>query len=129
LTFSNWKGTIIDPKRASINIICADAVPCTDINLKDIAFWTDANKAMKYTCQSAYGAGYCLKSGNGGMYTASQTVQTAPEGYKGEKMADDLKDGLGLTVSIDIPKAIPTMFYPGVKAKKPLLNGSGGGAR
>ena len=128
LTFSHWKGTIVDPKRASINVICADAAPCTGITLTDINFWTDTNKAMKYACQSAYGSGYCLKSGSGGSYTASQTVSTAPEGYNGEKMKDNLQAGLGLTVSIDIPKAIPTSFYPGAAAKKPLLNGSGGAA-
>ncbi len=128
LTFAHWKGTIIDPKRASIYLVCADKEPCTDIQLSDIAFWTDTNKAMKYQCQSAYGSGYCLKSGSGGAYTTTQTVSVAPDGYQGQKMGADLQAGLGLTRSIDVPGAIATSFFPGVPAKKPLLNGSGGGA-
>lgn len=129
LTFSNWQGTIIDPKRASINIVCADAAPCTDISLSNIDFWTDTNAAMKYYCESAYGTGYCLKSGSGGSYSVTQTISSAPAGYSGAKMSSDLPSGLGITVSIAIPTAIPTSFYPGVAAISPLLNGNGAGAK
>lgn len=128
LTFSNWQGTIVDPKRASINIVCADAAPCTGISLSNIDFWTDTNAAMHYFCESGYGSGYCLKSGSGSAYTTTQSIASAPSGYSGAKMPGDLASGLGLTVSIAIPTAIPTSFYPGVAAKKPLLNGSGAGA-
>ncbi|TAQ90585.1 hypothetical protein B7494_g1119 [Chlorociboria aeruginascens] len=127
LTFSNWQGTIVDPKRASINVVCADAAPCTGISLSNIAFWTDTNAAMHYYCESAYGSGYCLKSGSGSSYTTTQSIASAPTGYSGAKMADDLPSGLGLSVSIAIP-TIPTSFYPGVTPISKLLNGSGAGA-
>ncbi|KAH7386362.1 pectin lyase fold/virulence factor [Cadophora sp. MPI-SDFR-AT-0126] len=128
LTFAHWKGTIIDAKRPSIYLVCSDKEPCTGIKVEDVAFWTDSGASMKYLCQSAYGTGYCLRSGSGGAYTVTQTVSTAPTGYKGPKMEGDLKEGLGLSKSIDVPKAIATSFFPGVAAKKALLNGSGGGA-
>jgi rhamnogalacturonan hydrolase len=128
LTFSNWAGTIVSPSRASINIICADAAPCTGLALSNINFWTDTNAAMHYSCESAYGSGYCLKSGSGSSYTSKTTISTAPTGYNGAKMSGDLAAGLGLTVSIAIPTAIPTSFYPSVAAKSALLNGGGAGA-
>jgi rhamnogalacturonan hydrolase len=127
LTFSNWQGTVVDPKRAPIQILCADAAPCTGISLSNIDMWTDTNAAMHYVCESAYGSGYCLKSGSGSSYTSTTTVSAAPTGYNGAKMADDLAAGLGLSVSIAIP-TIPTTFYPGVPAISALLNGNGAGA-
>lgn len=128
LTFSNWQGTIIDPKRASINVVCADGAPCTGISISNINFWTDTKAAMHYFCRSAYGSGYCLKSSSGGPYQTTTTVSSAPANYNGAKMSGDLPTGLGLTVSIAIPAAIPTSFYPGVAALKPLQNGGGAGA-
>lgn len=127
LTFANWKGTIVDAKRAPINVVCADAAPCTGISLSDIAMWSDTNAAIKYICESAYGSGYCLEGGSGASYTTTTTISAAPTGYNGAKMDDDLPSGLGLSVSIAIP-TIPTSFYPGVTAISKLLNGSGAGA-
>ncbi|OBT49765.1 hypothetical protein VE04_10014, partial [Pseudogymnoascus sp. 24MN13] len=128
LTFSNWQGTIIDPKRASINVVCADGAPCTDISISNINFWTDTKAAMHYFCRSAYGSGYCLKSGSGGSYQTTTAVSSAPANYNGAKMSGDLPAGLGLTVSIAIPTAVLTSFYPDVAALKPLQNGGGAGA-
>ena len=122
LTFSNWKGTIIDPKRAPINVVCADAAPCSGISLSNIAMWSDTNAAIHYYCESAYGSGYCVRGSGTTSYSSSTTVNTAPSGYNGAKMPDDLPSGLGLSVSIAIP-TIPTSFYPGVTAISKLLNG------
>jgi len=128
LTFSNWQGTIVDPKRAPIQILCEGTAPCTGISLNNIKMWTDTNAAMHYVCESAFGSGYCLKGGTGtSSYTTTTTVSTAPTGYSGAKMPDDLAAGLGISVSIAIP-AIPTSFYPGVPAISALLNGHGAGA-
>ncbi|OCL02402.1 glycoside hydrolase family 28 protein [Glonium stellatum] len=125
LTVSDWKGTIIDPKRAAINMVCADGAPCTNISLSNLAFWSDSGAAIHYTCRSAYGQGYCLHSGSGSSYSAaSSTVSSAPAGYNGPKMGNDLASGLGISRSIDIPTSIPTSFFPGATPLKPLLNGS-----
>jgi rhamnogalacturonan hydrolase len=127
LTFSNWKGSIIDVKRAPINIVCSDTAPCTGLSLSNIAMWSDTNTAIHYFCESAYGSGYCLKAGSGGAYTTTQSVSAAPSGFNGAKMAADLPAGLGLTVSIAIP-TIPTSFFPGATPLSKLLNGVGAGA-
>jgi rhamnogalacturonan hydrolase len=129
LTFSNWKGTIVEATRASIQILCADAAPCSGLSLSNIDFWTDANTAEHYLCESAYGTGYCLRANSAGTtsYTSTTTVSTAPSGYSAAKMPSDLPSGLGISVSIAIP-AIPTTFYPGATPISQLLNGSGPGA-
>ena len=128
LTFSNWKGTIVDPKRAAIQANCANGAPCTGISLSNIAFWSDTNAAIHYSCTSAYGSGYCLKSGSGGSYgTVTQTVSSAPAGYNGAKMGEDLGSGLGVSVSIAIPATIPTSFYPGATPKTKLCSAGGCG--
>ncbi len=83
----------------------------------------------KYICRSAYGSGYCLKSGSSySSYAATtSTVSAAPAGYSAPTMAGDLSAGLGLTVSIAIP-TIPTTFYPGATPATKLCNGSCAGA-
>jgi rhamnogalacturonan hydrolase len=127
LTFSNWQGTIVDPKRAPIQVLCADAAPCTGLTLSNIQMWSDTNAAIHYVCESAYGSGYCLKGSGSSSYTTTTTVSTAPTGYNGAKMASDLASGFATSASIPIP-AIPTSFYPGVTPISKLLNGSGAGA-
>ncbi len=131
LSFANWTGTVIDSKRPAIYLVCPDTEPCTGIEVKDVSFWTDDGRPMKYLCQSAYGTGYCLKpasaGGAGAKYTTTVTVASAPTGFKGPKMAGDLSAGLGISRSIAVPTAIPTSFFPGTAAKKALLNGSGAG--
>ena len=129
LSFKNWQGTIVDPKRAPIQANCASGAPCTGITFSNLSFWSDTNAAIHYTCASAYGSGYCLKAGSGGSYSAiTQTVSSPPAGYNGPKMSADLAAGLGVSVSIPIPSAIPTSFYPGVKPATALMNGNGPGA-
>jgi len=127
VTFANWQGTVVDPKRAPIQVICADAAPCSGISLSGIAMWSDTDAAIHYVCESAYGSGYCLKASGTTSYTTTTTVSSAPSGYSGAKMASDLASGLGLSVSINIP-AIPTSFYPGATPLSKLLNGTGAGA-
>jgi len=127
LTFSSWKGTIIDPKRAPIQILCADAAPCTGLSLSNINMWTDTNAAEHYVCRSAYGSGYCLKGSGSSSYTTTTTISSAPTSYSGAKMASDLAAGFATDASIPIP-TIPTSFYPGATPVKKLLNGSGAGA-
>ena len=91
-----------------------------------IAFWSDTNAAIHYDCTSAYGSGYCLKSGSGGSYgKVTQTVSSAPSGYNGAKMGQDLSSGLGVSVSIAIPASIPTSFYPEATPKAKLCSNGG----
>lgn len=127
LTFSNWKGTIADPKRAPISLICSDEAPCTDISLSSVALWSDTNKAVKNICDSAYGTGYCLKAEGSSSYASTSTVASAPAGYSAATMAGDLTAGLGISVSIAIP-TIPSSFFPGVTPVSKLMGGSGAGA-
>ncbi len=84
---------------------------------------------QKYICRSAYGSGYCLKSGSSHTsYAATtSTVSSAPAGYSAPTMAGDLSAGLGLTVSIAIP-TIPSSFFPGATPATKLCNGSCAGA-
>jgi hypothetical protein len=93
---------------------------------------SDAKRILstqKYICRSAYGSGYCLKSGSSHTsYAATtSTVSSAPAGYSAPTMAGDLSAGLGLTVSIAIP-TIPTSFFPGATPATKLCNGSCAGA-
>jgi rhamnogalacturonan hydrolase len=130
ITFTNWQGDIVEAQRASIQVICADLAPCTDLTLTDILMWTDTDSAMHYLCESAYGTGYCLRSGSGSevtSYTSTTTVSSAPTGWNGPTMPNELQSGLGISVSIAIP-TIPTTFFPGATPLTPLLNGSGAGA-
>jgi rhamnogalacturonan hydrolase len=127
LTFSNWQGTVVDPKRAPIQVLCADAVPCTGLKLSNIQMWSDTNAAVHYECESAYGSGYCLKDSGSGSYTSVTTVSAAPTGYNGAKMPNDLASGFAISSSIPIP-TIPTTFYPGATPISKLLNGNGAGA-
>ncbi|MCJ1324566.1 hypothetical protein MMC10_001228 [Thelotrema lepadinum] len=127
LTFSNWSGTIVSTARAPIQVLCAN-VPCTNINLKNLNFWSDTNSAIHYVCGSAYGSGYCVKSGSGGVYSPTTTsVTSAPSGYNGAKMPNDLASGFALTASIPVPP-VPTSFYPGQSPATKLCNGACAGA-
>jgi rhamnogalacturonan hydrolase len=130
ITFTNWQGDIVEYERASIQVLCADLAPCTDLTLTNILMWTDTDTAMHYLCESAYGTGYCLRSGSGSgvtSYTSTTTVSTAPSGWNGPTMPNEIQTGLGVSVSIAIP-TIPTTFFPGATPLTPLLNGSGAGA-
>jgi len=127
LTFSNWQGSVVEASRATIQILCANAAPCSGLSLNNIQMWTDANTAMHYVCESAYGSGYCLESSGTTSYTTTTTVSTAPTGWDGPKMPSDLASGFAISSSIPIPP-IPTTFYPGLTPISKLLNGNGAGA-
>lgn len=127
LTFSNWQGSVVSASRATIQVLCADGAPCTGISLSNVNFWTDSNTAMHYVCESAYGSGYCLKGSGSGAYTTTVSVTTAPTGYNGPKMPNDLASGFPTNAPIPIPP-IPTTFYPGLQPISKLLNGVGAGA-
>jgi rhamnogalacturonan hydrolase len=107
--------------------MCADGAPCTNIHIRDFAMWTDSGGSVSYQCQSAYGTGACLKSGNGGAYPAvKQTISSPPSSYKAPRMPWDLKQSFGTTTFIPIPE-IPDYFFPGTKPIKALVRGGGGG--
>ncbi|KAK8209075.1 hypothetical protein M8818_003769 [Zalaria obscura] len=116
ITFHNWTGTeSYGLQRGPIKVICADGAPCHGITISDFSMWTEEGSAQWYSCESAYGDGFCLKSGSSyESYAASTTtVSAAPTGYAAPTMAADLKEAFGTTASIPIP-AIPTSFFPGV---------------
>jgi len=90
--------------------------------------WTDSGNKELATCRSAYGIGYCLKSGSGVSYAAvTQTITAAPADHTAPRMPDDLKDpnGFGTAVSIPIP-AVPTSYFPG---KQPISKVAGASAK
>ncbi|EPQ52649.1 Rhamnogalacturonase A [Gloeophyllum trabeum ATCC 11539] len=123
ITFSNWKGTEASGSaRGPIRVICADGAPCTSISISNFAMWTESGSSQWYACRSAYGSGYCLRSGSSHTsYAASTTtVSSAPSGYSAPTMAADLKTAFGFTTSIPIP-TIPTSFYPGATPVSKLL--------
>ncbi|KAF7158324.1 hypothetical protein CNMCM5623_003093 [Aspergillus felis] len=115
ITVKNWKGTEENgAQRGPIKIICPDKAPCYDIFIEDFAMWTESGSKQWYSCQSAYGSGFCLKSGSQHISYAvtTTTVSSAPSGYSAAKMPLDLTTDFGITKSIPIP-TIPTTFYPG----------------
>jgi len=114
ITVTNWTGTEANgAQRGPIKVACADGAPCTNVTISDFAMWTETGSSQFYTCRSAYGEGFCLKSGSGSEYAAvTTTVKTAPSGYSAPTMAADLKTAFGTAASIPIP-TIPTSFFPG----------------
>jgi rhamnogalacturonan hydrolase len=81
ITFSNWKGTwsnCVTP--GPIRIICPDGAPCYNINLNNVALWTEVGSQEQYVCESAYGNGACLKGGSSySAYSAvTQTISSPP---------------------------------------------------
>lgn len=126
ITFSNWKGTEASgAERGPIKVRCAEAAPCTDITIEDFAMWTEEGDYQWYWCESAYGEGHCLKSGDDyTSYTTTVTATTAPTGYSAATMASDLTAAFGTDSPIPIP-AIPTSFYPGATPYSALASASG----
>ncbi|KAL1878126.1 hypothetical protein VTK73DRAFT_8006 [Phialemonium thermophilum] len=113
LHFINWTGSCSDgARRAPINVICPDKVPCHGINIEDFAIWTESGNREYYKCANAYGNGFCLRPGSTySSYTTTVTVTAAPSGWAAATMAADLTT-LPLSDSIPIP-TIPTTFFPG----------------
>ena len=52
-------------------------------------------------------------------------MSSAPAGYNGPKMGEDLGSGLGVSVSIAVPSSIPTSFYPGATPRAKLCANGG----
>jgi rhamnogalacturonan hydrolase len=116
ISISNWKGTERDgSSRGPIKVVCASGAPCHDISITDFAMWTEQGSTQSYTCQNAYGSGFCLNNKKTGpAYPAvTQWVSAAPKGYAAPTMADDLKSAFGTTLAIPVPD-IPASFFPGV---------------
>ncbi|KAL9083001.1 MAG: hypothetical protein Q9165_008697 [Trypethelium subeluteriae] len=114
ITFSNWKGTEANgASRGPVKVICADATPCTDITISDFAMWTESGSKQWYSCESAFGSGFCLRNSNPSSYAVSTTtVSAAPSGYSAPTMPGDLATAFGTNAYIPIP-TIPTSFFPG----------------
>lgn len=109
-----WKGTEANgAQRGPIKVKCAGGARCTDITIEDFAMWTEEGDYQKYTCESAYGDGVCLRDGNDHTSYTESTVAAAPSGYSTATMASDLATTFGTDSSIPTP-VIPTPFYPGV---------------
>ncbi|XHG09069.1 hypothetical protein AWENTII_012152 [Aspergillus wentii] len=127
ITIKNWKGTEEDgAQRGPIKIECADANPCTDINISDFEMWTESGDEQTYTCRSAYGSGFCLKEGNGGSsFSSTLTATATPSGYAAPTMSGDLSTAFGTDAPIPIP-TIPTSFYPGATPYSALAAASSG---
>ncbi|THW84650.1 Rhamnogalacturonase A [Aureobasidium pullulans] len=114
---SNWTGTELKgTARGPIKVACAANAPCHDISITDFAMWTEQGSSQFYSCENAYGSGFCLKSGTSYKSYAATTqwVSSAPTGYAAPTMAADLKTAFGTTQSIPIP-TMPASFFPGVQ--------------
>lgn len=123
ITVKNWKGTeAYGAERGPVKVICADGAPCYDITIEDFAMWTEEGDSQWYSCESAYGSGFCLQDSDDHVsYSATtSTVDSAPSGYSATSMAADLTTDFGSTVSIPIP-TIPTSFYPGATPYSALM--------
>ncbi|KAF2140135.1 carbohydrate-binding module family 1 protein [Aplosporella prunicola CBS 121167] len=132
ITFKGWRGTEADGhSRGPVKVLCADGAPCTDITITDFQMWTESGDEQTYSCQSAYGSGFCLKEASGSdaaAYSATTSVaKSAPTGYKADTMPDDLDESFGSTASIPIPE-MPASFFPGVAPISALAAGGGASA-
>lgn len=99
------------------------------MDVTDFNMWTEKGSSQFYSCRSAYtdlkaADSYCLKEGSGAKYAVTtKTVTSAPTGYAAPKMADDLEEDFGFTVSIPVP-AMPTSFFPNQAPIKALAGSS-----
>ncbi|KAF4960040.1 hypothetical protein FSARC_10571, partial [Fusarium sarcochroum] len=124
MTFAGWSGTCADGhQRGPIKFNCPANVPCTDMQVDDFAVGSNKGDTVEHVCKNAYGSGVCLKEGDGGAYTTTQTVDAASTAT--QTMDGEIENGLGLTASIAIP-TIRASFFPGVAAISPLMAGSAG---
>ncbi|KAL4897484.1 pectin lyase fold/virulence factor [Aspergillus ambiguus] len=116
ITVRNWRGTEEDgAERGPIKVVCSDTAPCTDVNIRNFAMWTESGDEQTYTCQSAYGSGYCLQDGDDtASYSTTLTATAAPSAYQAPRMAADLSTAFGTDMPIPIP-TIPTSFFPGAR--------------
>jgi rhamnogalacturonan hydrolase len=131
IKINNWTGTATNGmQRGPLQIKCADGAPCTGVDVTDFNMWTEQGDSQFYSCRSAFtdlaraDPLYCLKEGSATEYAiTTQTVTTAPTGYAAPKLADDLEEDFGFTVSIPVP-AMPTSFFPNQAPIKALAGSS-----
>lgn len=88
------------------------------MQVDDFAVGSNKGDTVEHVCKNAYGSGACLKEGDGGAYTTTQTVDAASAATP--TMDGEIENGLGLTVSIAIPTIRPS-FFPGVAAISPRM--------
>lgn len=68
-------------KRAPIQFLCADKVPCYDIHATDVYMWSQTDEAVM-KCESACGGGACLNHGaSHTSYAVHTTSFTKPAAY------------------------------------------------
>lgn len=121
ITAKNWRGTQSNgAQRGPVKVVCADAAPCTDINVSDVNMWTETGNKIVNVCRSGHGSGACLKSGTGSYAQASQTVTVAPAGYSVASMKENLKTAFGTVSSIPIP-TLPASYFPNTPRSASLL--------
>jgi rhamnogalacturonan hydrolase len=88
------------------------------MQVDDFTVGSNKGDTVEHVCKNAYGSGACLKKGDGGAYTTTQTVDAASAATP--TMDGEIENGLGLTVSIAIPTIRPS-FFPGVAAISPRM--------
>lgn len=91
-------------KRAPIQFLCADEVPCYDIHATDVYMWSQTGEAVM-KCESAYGGGACLNHGaSHTSYAVHTTSFTQPSGYTAPAtLAGDLTAGFATNSAIPTP--------------------------
>lgn len=84
--------------------------------------WTETGSTQWYSCESAYGSGFCLEDSSdySSYAVTTTTVSSAPSGYSAASMAADLTTAFGFTMPIPVP-TIPTSFFPGQTPISALL--------
>ncbi|KAI5119241.1 hypothetical protein M0805_008792 [Coniferiporia weirii] len=120
ITFENWDGAVVDGvARPPIQFLCNGDVPCSDMTLSGLKLWSATGKAIN-KCESAFGTGSCLHSGDTSSYAVTTTSITEPAGFTTPPtLAGDLSAGFATDSSIPIP-TIPSTFYPGLPQISPL---------
>ncbi|CZS83044.1 unnamed protein product [Fusarium graminearum] len=122
MTFSEWSGSCTDGlQRGPIKFNCPADVPCVDLQVDDFTVGSSKGNVVEHICKNAYGSGVCLKEGDGGAYTATQTVNNP--NFATQTMGGELTAGLGLTASIAIP-TIRSSFFPGTPVINSLMSNS-----
>jgi rhamnogalacturonan hydrolase len=122
ITFTDWHGTEADgAERGPVKVLCPHEGPCYDIYIDDFAVWTEESCTQWYSCESAFGEGFCLRSASVSSYAVStKTVSTAPTSYSAATMVADLTTAFGFTVPLPVP-TILTSFFPGKTPISALL--------
>ncbi|THH06186.1 hypothetical protein EW145_g4260 [Phellinidium pouzarii] len=120
ITFENWDGAVVDGvQRSPIQFLCVGDVPCTEMTLSNVNLWSATDEATN-KCESAFGVGSCLQSGDASSYAVTITSITEPAGFTTPPtLTGDLSSGFSTDSSIPIP-TIPSTFFPGLPQISPL---------